>query len=66
MKIQYIKIYKPFVGNKKFQFTLDNIYDVVEYNISSQKMFIIKDDNGNQIKLPNSSRMMKHFNIINE
>ncbi len=64
MKIKYTKEYEPFVDNSKFKFTLGNIYDLIEYKISSQKMFIIKDDNGNQIKCPSNSKIIKHFKII--
>lgn len=64
MKVKYTKEYTPFVDNTKFKFTLGNIYDVIEYKISSQKMFIIKDDDGNQIKYSDNSRMIKFFEIV--
>lgn len=66
MRVKYIKIYKPFVGNVKFKFTLNETYDVIEYNISTQKMITMLDDNGNQIKISNNSNMMKHFQKITD
>lgn len=66
MRVKYIKIYKPFVGNTKFKFTLNETYDVIEYNISTQKMITMLDDNGNQIKISNNSNMMKHFEKITD
>lgn len=64
MKVKYVKEYEPFVDNHKFKFTLGNIYEIIEYKISTQKMFIIKDDNGNQIKCQNNSKIINHFQII--
>lgn len=66
MKTKYIKIYIPFVNNNKFKFTLNKIYDVIEYNISTQKMIIMLDDNGNKIKISNKSKILKHFEIIQD
>lgn len=64
MKVKYSSVYKPFVNNAKFKFTLGNIYEVTEYKISSQRMFIIKDDDGNQIKYSDNSKMVKHFEVV--
>ena len=66
MKVKYTKIYRPFVDNSKFKFTLGRTYEIIEYNIGSQKMFIIKDDNDSPIKYSDNSRMSKHFEIVTD
>lgn len=64
MKVRYAKQYRPFVDSDKFKFTLGNTYDVIEYNISTQKMLMIKDDNNNSIKYSDKSKMVQCFEIV--